>query len=286
MKTDIMLLNAVIVELNFSCWSAKKHDRKASKDVTDNNGANSSDAAKVQKNLMAGMGNLKKVTDFIATTRNEFYGMTLPWSDGGQRMLPMAGFFDMKQWLDDKETEFNSLVQQFLIDYPLIIGAQAFQLGALFDRSEYPTVDDVKHKFKFSVGFLPLPTSGDFRVDAPAEALKEMRGDYEKAMGERVRGINKHLWDLLHDCLTKMSERLGTDAEGKKKVFRDTLVDNAVDLCDTLKTLNVTNDSKLEDKRRLLEKALTGVDPNLLRESDGARIEVKKQVDSVLSSWI
>jgi hypothetical protein len=83
-----------------------------------------------------------------------------------------------------------------------------------------------------------------------------------------------------------MSERLGTDAEGKKKVFRDTLVDNAVDLCDTLKTLNVTNDSKLEDKRRLLEKALTGVDPNLLRESDGARIEVKKQVDSVLSSWI
>jgi hypothetical protein len=83
-----------------------------------------------------------------------------------------------------------------------------------------------------------------------------------------------------------MSERLGVDDSGKKKVFRDSLVDGAVDLCELLKNLNVTNDAKLEDARRKLEGVLAGLDPDILRESDGVRIETKNKIDSVLSSWM
>jgi len=240
----------------------------------------------VQKNLMAGMSNLKKVTDFVAVARNEFYKMTLPWSDSGQRLIPMAQFFDLRQWVSNTEMDFNSLVQQFLIDYPLLISAQAFQLGQLFDRSEYPTVDEVKHKFRFNVGFLPLPTAGDFRVDGPKEVMSEMEQEYNKLIEERVRSVNEDLWGRLHDCLSHISERLGVDENGKNRVFRDTLVDGAVDLCDLLTRLNVTNDVKLETARRKLEGVLSGLDPNTLRESDGVRLETKKQIDSVLSSWM
>jgi hypothetical protein len=165
-----------------------------------------------------------------------------------------------------------------------LISAQAFQLGALFDRNEFPSVNDIKHKFGFNVTFLPLPTTGDFRIDATNEVIAEMKKEYEAMFNERVASVNQELWDRLHDTLKHMSDRLGYDDAGKAKIFRDTMVDNAVDLCDMLKRLNVTNDPKLEKARAGLESALLGVDASEIRR-DGARDEVKLKVDGVIADW-
>ena len=205
------------------------------------------------------MNNLKRVTDFVALTRNDFYRLTLPWSDSGQRLVPMMQFFELKQWINDREATFNQLVSEFLRDYPTLISAQAFQLGALFDRNEFPDVEEIASKFRFKVGFLPLPSTGDFRIDAPNEVVADMQKEYEAMYNERIEQVNQDLWNRLHDTLTHMSDRLGYDTTGKAKIFRDSMVDNAVELCDMLKRLNVTNDPKLEKARAKLESALLGV---------------------------
>lgn len=277
-------LNAAIVELNVSTWTARKLDRTASKEVKINKGAFSDDAARVNKNLLAGMNNLKRVTDFVAITRNDFYRLTLPWSDSGQRLVPMMQFFELKQWINDQEATFNQLVSEFLRDYPTLISAQAFQLGALFDRNEFPDVEDIATKFRFKVGFLPLPSTGDFRIDAPNEVVADMQKEYEAMYNERIAQVNQDLWTRLHDTLKHMSDRLGYDSTGKAKIFRDTMVENAVELCDMLKRLNVTNDPKLEKARAGLESALLGIDASEIR-AEGARDEVKHKVDTVISDW-
>ena len=277
-------MNAVLVELNISTWAARKLDKVASKEVKLSKGAHSDDAARVNKNLLAGMNNLKKVTDFVAIKRNEFYEMTLPWSNSGQRLTPMTQFFELKQWVNECEVTFVTLVTEFLRDYPNLISAQAFQLGALFDRNEFPSVNDIKDKFRFKVTFLPLPTTGDFRIDATNEIVDDMKKEYEAMFNERVASVNQDLWTRLHDTLKHMSDRLGYDDDGKARIFRDTMVDNAVDLCDMLKRLNVTNDPKLEKARAGLESALLGVDASEIRR-DGARDEVKLKVDGVIADW-
>lgn len=277
-------LNAAIVELNVSTWTARKLDRNASKEVKESKGAHSDDAARVNKNLLAGMNNLKRVTDFVALTRNDFYRLTLPWSDSGQRLVPMMQFFELKQWINDREDTFNRLVAEFLRDYPTLISAQAFQLGALFDRNEFPSVDEIAGKFRFKVGFLPLPSTGDFRVDAPNEIIADMQKQYEAMYNERITQVNQDLWTRLHDTLKHMSDRLGYDSSGKAKIFRDSMVDNAVELCDMLKRLNVTNDPKLEKARAALESTLLGVDASDLR-AEGARDEIKIKVDTVIADW-
>lgn len=277
-------LNAAIVELNVSTWTARKLDRNASKEVKVSKGANSDDAARVNKNLLAGMDNLKRVTDFVALTRNEFYRLTLPWSDSGQRLVPMMQFFELKQWINDSEDTFNKLVAEFLRDYPTLISAQAFQLGALFDRNEFPDVEEIATKFRFKVGFLPLPSTGDFRIDAPNEVISGMQKEYEAMYNERIAQVNQDLWTRLHDTLKHMSDRLGYDSTGKAKIFRDSMVENAVELCDMLKRLNVTNDPKLEKARAGLESALLGVDASEIR-LEGARDEIKHKVDVVIADW-
>lgn len=277
-------LNAAIVELNVSTWTARKLDKTASKEVKVNKGAYSDDAARVNKNLLAGMNNLKRVTDFVALTRNDFYRLTLPWSDSGQRLVPMMQFFELKQWINDQEATFNQLVAEFLRDYPTLISAQAFQLGALFDRNEFPDVEEIATKFRFKVGFLPLPSTGDFRIDAPNEVVADMQKEYEAMYNERIAQVNQDLWVRLHDTLRHMSDRLGYDSTGKAKIFRDSMVENAVELCDMLKRLNVTNDPNLEKARSSLESALLGVDASEIR-LEGARDEIKHKVDVVIADW-
>ena len=278
-------INACICELNISVWTARKHDKAASREVKFDKGAHSDDAARVNKNLMAGMANLKKVTDFVAATRSNFYTMTLPWSDSGQRLIPMAQFFELKQWINTQEIEFNSIVGEFLREYPTLISAQAFQLGALFNRNEYPSVDEIRHKFGFRGGFLPLPQAGDFRVDATAEVINEMEEQYKETLNTRIQQVNEDLWERLHSTIKHMADRMGVGADGKKNIFRDSMVDNAVDLCDLLKRLNITNDQKLEKARASLESALLGVDATELRK-EGAREEMAIKLDSILGAWV
>ena len=98
------------------------------------------------------------------------------------------------------------------------------------------------------------------------------------------------LFRSLYDALSKMSERLSDDVdpstgETKRKIFRDSLVDNAIDVCKLLKHFNTTNDTKLEAMRQQLEDAMRGVDAQSLRESDLLREQTKTKVDALLDKF-
>jgi hypothetical protein len=82
-----------------------------------------------------------------------------------------------------------------------------------------------------------------------------------------------------------MTERMTDTAAGEKKIFRDSLLDNAVELCGLLTKLNITNDPKLEEARKLLESTVCNVDVQDLRTSTGARLEIKAQVDEILNKF-
>jgi len=71
----------------------------------------------------------------------------------------------------------------------------------------------------------------------------------------------------------------------RTQIFRDSLITNAVELCELLTKLNVTNDSKLEQARKQLEVAMVGVTPKELREDDDLRADTKAKVDQILSMF-
>lgn len=277
--------SSVLVDLNLSVWTGRKMDKKTSDEVVAAKSAHSKNAATVSKHLLAGNDTLARIQKHAALIRNWHYEQTLPWSDGGSRLLPMKSFFDYKAQLNDLEQVFNELIEEFVEEYPVLVSAAAFQLGDLFDRGEYPDVSELTDKFRFKYVFLPVPEMGDFRVDVGTEAKAELQAQYDKFYQAKLDDAMKDMWDRLHDVLTKLRERLDYAEGGVKKVFRDTLVTNALDLCAMLSNLNVTNDPKLEDARRKLEEALSGIEATDLRESPALRNDVMVRVDSILKSF-
>jgi hypothetical protein len=78
-----------------------------------------------------------------------------------------------------------------------------------------------------------------------------------------------------------MVERLSGD---DKKIFRNSLVDNAVELTGLLSKLNVTNDPKLEQARVSLEKSIVGVDAQDLRDHKDLRDIVLNKVNAIMDN--
>jgi hypothetical protein len=282
----------MLVDLNISVWTGRKQDKRVSEEI-DAAKSTKTKAGNYHKKLLAGTQKLDDLQKLVTGIRAWHYAQTLPWSDGGSRLLPMKNFFDYKATLNDLETQFNEAVEAFLTDYPTLVSAAAFQLGDLFDSEEYPNADKLRDKFRFRFVFLPVPDVGDFRIDINEQHKEELKAQYESFYENKLSEAMQDAWARLHECLSKMSEKLANapsprmtkDGEVYTQIFRDSLVTNAVELCELLTKLNVTNDAKLENARKTLESLIVGVSPKDLREDEHMRLDVKSKVDEILSMF-
>ena len=279
---------ALLVELSVSQWTARKLDKSTTEELVKDKNAQDKGAARVNKHLLAGRSELEVINQYVTETRGFVYDNTLPWSDSGIRLLPSAKFMEFNTQLQEREDKFYGLVQEFVTVYPSLITAQAMALGDMFNRTDYPSADDIAHRFSFNVNYMPVPASGDFRVDVGNEAQKELQEKLAKLADQRVESAINGFKQRLLEHLKRMSDRLGVDViagEAKPRKFHETLLDNAHELCDLAQSLNIINDPQIEEARKALKKAINGVDIKDLRKDMGARTEVKSQVDDILNKF-
>jgi hypothetical protein len=278
----------MLVEFNASVWTARKLDKTTTSEVVASKNAGAKDAARVNKHLLAGRTELDIIQQAVGRARQFVYDNTAPWSDSGLRLLPTVNFMKFTERMNDFEEEMETLVKAFVVIYPTLITAQALALGDMFKRDDYPTANEMMTKFSFRVNYMPVPSSGDFRVDVGNQAQAELKARLESLTQERIDSAMADVRERLSTHLKRMSDRLTTDyvgGEAKQRRFHDTLVDGALELCDLTKSLNVTNDMALEGARKQLEELLVGVTPADLRKNEAIRQDVKKNVDAILDKF-
>jgi len=273
--------SSVLVELNISVWTANKLDREATSAVTGDNNA-TRDAAKVHKNLMAGTSLRKDIANFAQSTRTWHNSRTLPWNDGGARLLPTSLFLDYRTESKERNDRFNELVDAFVSNYPALVTTAGQHLGSLFDADDYPSPAAVKDKFALKLTFSPVPEAGDFRLDVSSRELEELKQSYNDSFQDRLTEAMKEPWDRLHKVLTGMSDKLTVGGDDDKKRYHDSFITNAEDLCGLLQHLNVANDPKLERARKELEQTIAGTTIDELRADAYSRQDLKSKLDVMI----
>lgn len=292
---------AMLGSLNISVWEARKQDKKTADEVTTAKGARSKRAATVHKHLFSECVALEAIKSLRGEVRVWFNTVTLPWDDNGRRIVTTAQYLPVTDQVAKYEQRFNDLVRVFLNTYSTEISKQAFEMGALFDRSEYPPAEEVAAKFRFCFTVEPVPTSGDFRVDVGNEAQRMLREQYDKAMEERVSGAVADAWqrikqqvEWVHERMTAVLEHDPDETEttetGEVKKKRrpklyDSMLEQGLSLTELLKDLNITNDPRLEEARRQLETTLTRVDIDSLRESPELQRSTKAAMEEILDRF-
>lgn len=276
---------AMLVELRISTWTARKRDNDTTEEVNKAKRADS-DAGSVYKYLMAGSDHLKKIEKYAAKCRAWNNSQTLPWMKG-VGLLPMENFFAYRDQLGTMESNFNALVEDFIRVYPSLVSAQAFKLGDYFRADEFPDAETLPRRFKFEYNFLPVPEKGDFRIQCEDRVRQDLAEQYDKMFNQKLAEAMREPWERLHEVLTHMAARLTDAPDGTRNIFRDSIVNKPLELCGLLSRLNVTKDPQLEEARRMLEIALSGVDPEDLRKLPSARAELKSSVETIINkfSW-
>ena len=188
--------SAVTVDLSIGFWAGNKHDKKASKEVTDANGAKKG-MARVNKSLMGDNANLEAIKKFVANARNSNYAMTMPWGDVGQRLLPTVGIFDHRRVMGEdgeRAQEFWRMVHEFLRVYDWKVTEAQAELGNLHNRDDYPSVDALRRKFHWSCRYVGLPTSGDWRVDVETEGREQLIREAQEYFKSNIEGAMSAVW--------------------------------------------------------------------------------------------
>jgi hypothetical protein len=282
--------SCVLVSIESHVWNATVQDREISEEVTSAKRADK-DAGKFVKNLLAKNIEHKAVLNYRQTIYNWMQRCTYDWA-GSQRLLPVANLTRFHTEYRDHVQKFNDLVDDFLDKYPSIVSNMAFVQGTMFNRSEYPDVSELRHKFSIDLIQSEVPT-GDFRCAISQDLAEDMSKHYERQARRLVEDILSKQTNQLVDIMKSISHCCETetviDDKGEVKIRRrklyDSTLDRARELCETFKKFNLTEDPRLEEARSGLERLLDGVEIEKLRNSETQRVVIKEGIDDILSKF-
>lgn len=241
--------------------------------------------AAVHKNLYEGWKEYKKLKSFIGFVRREHERMTLSWSDSGLRIVTTLGYPNYIKTMTGYQNDmWDQLDNDLRQTYPDAMQEMERIFGDMHDPSLYYDWDTFRSKYRFNLKTWGTPDPTDVRCDLPKQALEQMKADIHIAVQENALKSNKDLWRRLHKCLERLSKGLGYKDNGKLETFKDTFVPAAQEMITSLRSLNITNDSKMVDAANKLEYAFQGKTNESLREEGFERDETKSVVDDVLAS--
>ena len=267
---------ALLVSLSISQWTARKLDKKATKEVADINRASTS-AGRYNKSLLPLNDLLANVHQKTGLIREKFAKNTLPWGIDGTRILPSANYLAFMQDFRKEKGEWQYLVQNFLDNYDTLVDEAKRWLGDLYDEKDYPARDKIVEKFNMDMAILPVPTN-DFRVELSSDELTRLQEEMEGRMATVQQEAMMDAWGRLYKHVQHIAEKLA-DPKG---IFRDSMVENAQETCDLLTRLNIADDPNLEAMRREVEAKLISHHPDSLRNDPDLRQDTAEEARKIM----
>ena len=268
---------AMLISLNISSWTARRYDKKITKKVEDE--FNAKDSGRFNKILIS-LDKIKGIQKVASEARDYHYEQTLPWGDSGTRILPSASYMTYTARMRELKAKFEFEVNAFLSVYPTLKEDAKIRLNGMYREEDYPNIETITNKYSFSVSVLPLPDAEDFRVDLQGDEVGKIQREIESRVAEAQDNAMKDIWDRLYEKVSRMADKLSD----KNGIFRDTLVQNTIDLCNILPNLNISNNPKLEEMRREVENKLCGYVPQELRDNEHVRSMAAQDAQRILDS--
>lgn len=224
---------AMLVNLTIHQWTGRKFDRAATASVNSlANAAN--DAGRYNKQLVR-KETLASIALYASRIRNQHYHMTLPWSDGGQRLLPAAFFMNYRDKISGLKQQFEEAVEEFLSWYGSNRQHEAVRLGHLYDPNDYPSILDLRSCYGINTEFFPVPAAEDFRTSISADEQNEVRQQIIASIADRQKKI-------FEDCRARVLKLLATELPTSNM---NAYVEKTEALSAHLDGLNVMNNQKL-----------------------------------------
>lgn len=266
---------AMLATLNISCWTAMRKDDSVAKEVDQRHNA---ERAGLYRKHLVPKESLEGCHTAARLLREHHNKFTLPWTDGGTRLLPTKLHREYDQKFSDLRDAYFIEVDKFIALYDSTLQTQARkQLGSLYDPKDYPPGRLLRSKFGVQLDLMPVPAEGDFRVDIGAEQLQRVQKELAARLAEREKAAVADAWKRICDVVGNVHVRLTAE----RPIIRDSLAGNATELAAILPGLNLGDDKLLQAASQRIATELI-LDLASLRKSKKERERVAKLAADIL----
>jgi hypothetical protein len=222
----------------------------------------------------------KAVTAVRTRSVGFWKSLTLPYPEPGLRLIRQDAIDSFDARMQSFREELNEAVAALNERYGSLKAAAAERLGSLYSEGDYPaTLDGL-----FSLDW-------DFPSVEPPDYLRQLKPElYEQEcqrvsarFDEAVQLAEQAFVDELSGLIAHLTERLSGQADGKPKVFRDSAINNLIEFFERFQHLNVRSNEQLDELVERAQQVIQGREPQQLRDDEGLRNSVARQLSSVQS---
>jgi hypothetical protein len=268
---------AILANVSIGTWSGRRFDNEATDSVADKFNADS-DCGRFNK-LLVDHDAILELFRLASRARKFHYDHTLPWNDIGTRLLPTKAYFAYLEGINAHADEFWKTVEKFYEIYPSLVEKRKLALGNLWKASDYPTLEELKSKFSFTVSFAFLPDpNSDFRLGLNEIEVEKIRESMAQSQQKVVDTSVRDLWQRMQKVVDKIVERLGETSKG----FKNATFDKIEDLEQFIDMLNLTDDTNVSSTMEQIKVDLREFSPEIIRSNKKVRESVHKKAKDIL----
>ena len=274
--------NTLLATLSINVYGNTKTDKKATKELTDQKGAQHGTlrVGKIllPKRMLYGPNHRR------TGTKAYFDAMTVPLDGYKGNLLPMDFYLEFVEEMKQQERLFWTEVNKALTkeNYDQARAEAKRNLGSSYNEDDYLTLEDLRKHYSFSWDIKPAPDMGNIKtlkvLGITPEAMDAMVNKAKASVEQSYKDATSRLWGRLHKRVNHLHERLA-DTDGRLTVA---VVENLKETVRLLGPLNVTKDKALEDMRAEVEHALCDFDVDEVKTDSALRTTKTDAAKSIL----
>lgn len=236
-----------------------------------------SDIGQFNKKLFKNSDRFAKMNTAINEVIKYHKEHTVPWLDGGVRMLPAPLYLEYTAGIRGLMAQAEALIQDFQDNWDYEVSRDVARLNTLANMDDY----DFRPDIGFEMRFQPVPQDSDFRV-AISDADKQSMQD---ALDEAGKAITHDLLSRMLEPVQALVKKLDEYQGDKGQRWHDTLVTTVQDLTSTLRRLNINDDQRVTKLLDDVGEAMKDYTSDSLKHSHQARVDAKRKLDNILAAF-
>lgn len=228
----------------------------------------------------------KGVTDCLHRMKMYWISTTVPYPDRGIRLIRRGFIEEFETKMKEFQSQLEEAVDVLEGQYERMLEARKESMGELFNIRDYP--DSIKPEFEVSWDFTSVEPP-DYLKQLNPELYKREQEKVAKRLEQAVEMAESGFVNEFKKFVASLYDKLAGGDDGKRKVIRDSAVNNIHDFIAKFKSLNIGSNQELEGLVNQCEDLVDGVTPEELRKSNELKDiladglgKIDKQIDEMI----
>lgn len=221
----------------------------------------------------------------VASVKNRLRAISVRGAErmfgDGAYLIPLLAVPEANVILAEGAALCAKVGEELALQRDQLVEQRRAKLGTLFDETEFPTADRMRHAFHVRGRYVSFGAPEQL-MEVDAAAYEKARADHEALLADAYQDVILGLRESAALVLQELAERLRPDEDGKPRALRPTALRDLQDLLERLPVLNsIGEDGDLAKALAKVGVMAQGLDVETLRKAPQVRAMLLATAETV-----